>query len=585
MWLKEHNYLYKDIILSEENLNAYPDSDAIPGIEHRVIDEKDIDVAKVLAEETAGIDDHPALQVLQSNNENEITVFLEKMGVSDPEQVKVQGRTFTADALRNIIQDPSDRPDLIIHRGLQPICEYNNPLLFPGMYPTLFPLGYGGFDDTNRPRKISFQLQANYFLDICDQSFWYHQSFIFVALNIIQRHTAQLHTSLTVANPKFEHIAHELATVSPHAIARVANLLEKEENISTLNDDDDKKVLTLLKEIKTIAAKIPGSEAIKLQNRNEIISYMGYFGLPLFFFTANPEPNHSPLFQVIYGDTSVNLDEHYPKIVSSTIRGLRIAQDPVAAADFFQICIDQMMEHLFGWDFKTRTSKKDGGILGHVEAFYGGVENTERGRLHAHFEIWMAGALNPADVHQRLKSEEGFDKHLFTYLENIIKHDLPETGVIIEDDYEPRICRPPKLCHIADDEGTKCLFNTEVEKCGEKMQRHHCHEVCHKYRTNSTTCRFEFPHDIVPYSYFDSDTNSIFLKCLDPMINYYNPYILIYCRHNHDLRCILSGKAAKAGMFYITDYITKMELRTYQLLSLLSRAVLRAKEVASSSTK
>jgi hypothetical protein len=80
---------------------------------------------------------------------------------------------------------------------------------------------------------------------------------------------------------------------------------------------------------------------------------MGCFGLPFFFFTANPEPTHSPLFQVIYGDTSVNLDEHYPKIVSSTIRGLRIAKDPISAADFFQICIDQMMEHLFGWDFKT----------------------------------------------------------------------------------------------------------------------------------------------------------------------------------------------------------------------------------------
>jgi len=130
----------------------------------------------------------------------------------------------------------------------------------------------------------------------------------------------------------------------------------------------------------------------------------------------------------------------------------------------------------------------------------------------------------------------------------------------------------------------KSLFNTEVEKCGEKLQRHHCHEVCHKYRTNSTTCHFEFPHDIVPYSYFDSSTNSIFLKCLDPMINYYNPYLLIYCRHNHDLHCILSGKAAKAGMFYITDYITKMEMKTYQILSLLSRAILHAKEIASSST-
>jgi hypothetical protein len=47
----------------------------------------------------------------------------------------------------------------------------------------------------------------------------------------------------------------------------------------------------------------------------------------------------------------------------------------------------------------------------------------------------------------------------------------------------------------------------------------------------------------------------------------------VYCRHNHDIKCILSGKAAKAAMFYITDYITKMDLKTYEMLSLLSCAV------------
>ena len=57
------------------------------------------------------------------------------------------------------------------------------------------------------------------------------------------------------------------------------------------------------------------------------------------------------------------------------------------------------------------------------------------------------------------------------------------------------------------------------------------------------------------------------------MVNYFNRYILVYCRHNHDLKCILSGKAAKAAMCYITDYITKMDIKTYQMLSLLSRAV------------
>ncbi|KAF8191899.1 hypothetical protein K438DRAFT_1590515, partial [Mycena galopus ATCC 62051] len=50
--------------------------------------------------------------------------------------------------------------------------------------------------------------------------------------------------------------------------------------------------------------------------------------------------------------------------------------------------------------------------------------------------------------------------------------------------------------------------------------------------------------------------------------------ILICFRHNHELKCILSGKAAKAAMFYITNYITKFDEKTYHILSLLSQAVL-----------
>ncbi|KIM58074.1 hypothetical protein SCLCIDRAFT_43455, partial [Scleroderma citrinum Foug A] len=74
-------------------------------------------------------------------------------------------------------------------------------------------------------------------------------------------------------------------------------------------------------------------------------------------------------------------------------------------------------------------------------------------------------------------------------------------------------------------------------------------------------------------SYFDSDTKSIVLMCHDGTVNNFNPYILVCCRHNHDLKCILSGKAAKAAMFYISDYITKMDTKTYEMLSLLSHAV------------
>lgn len=71
----------------------------------------------------------------------------------------------------------------------------------------------------------------------------------------------------------------------------------------------------------------------------------------------------------------------------------------------------------------------------------------------------------------------------------------------------------------------------------------------------------------------DPDTNSIFLLCHDGNVNYFNLYLLVFCRHNHDIKCILLGKAAKATMYYITDYITKGDLNTQAMLSLLSHAV------------
>src|SRR5260370_3568450 len=63
------------------------------------------------------------------------------------------------------------------------------------------------------------------------------------------------------------------------------------------------------------------------------------------------------------------------------------------------------------------------------------------------------------------------------------------------------------------------------------------------------------------------------MKCLDGNVNYYNPHLLTSAHHNHDIKNILSGKSAKAAMFYITDYITKNDEKLHQVLALLSCAV------------
>ncbi len=96
--------------------------------------------------------------------------------------------------IKNLVPKLKKVPDLVISNKYEAINEYDNPSLFPGMFPTLFPFGLGGFDDKSRVQKISFQQQLDYFLDTKDRRFRYHRSFIFVALNIMQRRTAHLHT-------------------------------------------------------------------------------------------------------------------------------------------------------------------------------------------------------------------------------------------------------------------------------------------------------------------------------------------------------------------------------------------------------
>ena len=447
----------------------------------------------------------------------------------------------------------------------------------PGMFPKLFPLGLAGFDDPLRPTKLSFEAQANALLDLPDRCFRHHHSYIFVALNIIQRRASHLQTHFTIRKSSFDSIAKSLTSVSPTILQTLADHLQHEQKLGTLSSDEQA-AMNLLNQVNTISACIPGSQASKIFTRNEIRSYFSEFGLPHIYFTFNPSVTHSPIFQVMVGDHSVDLSDRFPFLVPSTERALRLAQDPVAAADFFEFCVSCVFEYLFGWEYSTRKSSAKGGILGHLRAFYGTSEFTERGSLHGHFLIWLIGASNPNEIHRRLKEEPGFERRFFDFFEDIIEHQLPDVELKTEKNYEPRVERPP-----VPPESTSCIppqalhdwhvfMDSEVKKLGEVLQRHSCKPVCHKYG-NIDKCRFLFPHEIVPHSHFDPETNSVVMKCLDSMVNYFNRYILVYCRHNHDIKCILSGKAAKAAMFYITDYITKMDLKTYQMLSLLSRAV------------
>jgi len=50
--------------------------------------------------------------------------------------------------------------------------------------------------------------------------------------------------------------------------------------------------------------------------------FFGFFGLPHIFFTFNPSAAHNPIFQVVFGDKTIDLSSRFPKIISGCERAM-----------------------------------------------------------------------------------------------------------------------------------------------------------------------------------------------------------------------------------------------------------------------
>ena len=76
-----------------------------------------------------------------------------------------------------------------------------------------------------------------------------------------------------------------------------------------------------------------------------------------------------------------------------------------------------------------------------------------------------------------------------------------------------------------------------------------------------------------PISCFDPNTGELTLHCLDGLVNNFNLTILECIRCNMDIKFVGSGVSAKAILYYITDYITKLQLKTHVAYVALELAV------------
>ncbi|THU76715.1 hypothetical protein K435DRAFT_824518 [Dendrothele bispora CBS 962.96] len=148
-WLRAHNKLYKDVEINDRVLSSLPDNYVLPvHVEH-------VPTNDTLDTLTSRYDSISAPeQPTASSTQTPPEIPFESVVVTDVDG-NASANELRAAAMRHVTKKGGAYVQ-VAHDAV-PANEFYNPDLFPMLYPTLFPYGLGGFENSLRSSAISFK--------------------------------------------------------------------------------------------------------------------------------------------------------------------------------------------------------------------------------------------------------------------------------------------------------------------------------------------------------------------------------------------------------------------------------------------
>lgn len=312
------------------------------------------------------------------------------------------------------------------------------------------------------------------------------------------------------------------------------------------------------------------------------------YGCPSFYITINPADIYNLVVKFM-GGSQFDLDNMQTSDLPQYWEQSKlIACNPVVGATFFDTYFRAFLACTLGWDEHARIGRNS--MLGNVQAFYGCVEAQGRGSLHCHMLVWLHGGMNPDNIRERVfvKKNTEFKECLLAYLDDSISNSVPSDPgdhiVVPSTDHHPCAVRGIDVNESATTIGADRV-QKDMHHLVTACQVHKHTYTCYKYwkgLPEPRECRFGLDEKhICAASYYDEDTQEICLWCLDGLVNNFNETILCTIRCNMDIKFIGSEAAAKAVLYYITDYITKTQLKAHVAYAALNLAVHKLGDPAS----
>jgi hypothetical protein len=589
-WLKLNHIDYEDLHISSENLNDYP----LAGVPVQIdYSKSDPNSGNKLAS-TMSVHDNE-IEEGTTNGPCPFTVH----GLTGPEFENISLESLKAKALQHLSQNGST---LGISHDVKPQSMYDNPQAYPQMFPWLFPYGHGGIGQKTHFGTISEGVHKKNLLMYYDKRFQTDLYFPMIAFNHEQLKSGITSSFLLAKRQKWPDIANRLKSLNRDVLKSISNKLSNGEKVTPKNSEE-KACFDLLNDLDLVGGHIKGSITSKKHMRNEIWSMISHLGAPSWFITLSPADSRHPI-SLYYADKNI---EFKIDLRTSNERNLLVAQNPVAAARFFDLMIRMFIKHVLG------VGSNHSGLYGNTSGYYGTVEQQGRLTLHLHTVLWIQNALSPQEIREKLMNKDSdFQRSLIEYLEGCqkgefltgtledIKSKVPETAskhltgihTILEeklnnekkenykDPTQTMPEAPPENCDKNCDscQPSKTWWNQFQETVDDILLRSNIHK-CTSADTNKSKfkakgclnkngiCKARFPRPIIPKTTVNEDDGYVNLKKEEPMLNTISPCVTYLFRCNTDVTSMLSGTTIKAVISYVTDYISKPILKTHQIFS------------------
>ena len=565
-WLKINHSDYSDVQISQENLKLYPEEGPPVTIDYRssIINKQKEATSVFDMDEEEGVHDGDCSFVVH--------------GITGENYSTLGKDAVRALALQHLI---SDQNILFVGHDSKPESMFKNPQLFPMMMPWLFPYGLGGIGNSKIIGPMSSITQKKLLLMYQDKRFQTDPGFPLIAFNQEQIQDSSTASFVTAEKPFFAEVAKRLTSLDKSVLEDITNRMMKGERVKP-ETEAEKACFKVLSDIDTVGGHVKGSLTSKKYMRNEVWSLISYIGAPSWFITLSPADINHPIC-IYFADKNITFKpEIYFKKADEAYR--LVTSNPVAAARFFHIMVENFVKHVLGFEAKHP------GFYGKTEAYYGTVEQQGRLTLHLHMLLWIKNALSPQDIRDKIMdTESDFQKAMVEYLEAVHQGEffdgkLEDVVERIEEyqkksEYIPPTKTmpeaPPPHCqeHNASNDCINCKaltswwsnFKSTVDDLVKRSNRHNDCSKSVRPCLRKGKCKARFPRDIVESTMVDPATGALKIKKKEAWINTFSSLVTYLFRCNTDTTSLLSGTAIKATVMYVTDYVTKPGLNTYSM--------------------